>query len=130
MAECALSTPRDAGNPTRPLRAAARARIEEQISTALADVELWISKLDAIDGDSDLEETGAEDDFSPHKLGKLLGPGCPLADPDLSADDMPCDDVIDPDLEFDHRDAPCLNYGVDQCRPLTLGELRLEGRLS
>lgn len=91
MASRALPTPPDMGNARRPLRDAARARIEDQISNALADVELWIAKLDALDGDTDLEETGAEDDFSPHPFGTLSGPGCPLADPDEGVDDIACD---------------------------------------
>lgn len=121
MAERALSTPPDVGNPTRSLRDAARARIEERISNALADVEFCIARLDALDGDPDLEETGIEDDFSPHPPGILSGAGCPISDPDEAIDDRPCDDVADPDLEFDHVDALAPSYGVDQTEPYRIG---------
>lgn len=61
-------------NPARHLRAAIEAEIEH-----------LIDMLDQIDGDSDLEPDGdeqdhgfAEDDFCRH-LGN--GPGCPISDP-------------------------------------------------
>ncbi len=56
-----------------------------------------IDILDQTDGDPDLEPNGdeldgnpAEDDFWPHSVA-MSGPGCPIADPDLAADDGPCD---------------------------------------
>lgn len=73
----------------------------------LADLcEQLIDRLDALDPDPDLElngdeldGTGAEDDFCDQNAPiHLQGPGCPLADPDLAADDIPCDEPTQ-DLE-------------------------------
>jgi len=69
-------------------------------------VAVAIDLLDAADGDPDLELNGdeldgmgAEDDFGVQRAPlHLEGPGCPLADPDMAADDQGCDD-IDQDLE-------------------------------
>src|SRR4051812_37579250 len=41
-------------------------------------IEVAISLLDIADGDSDFEETGAEDSFQDHRYGD---PGCPVSDP-------------------------------------------------
>jgi len=77
--------------------------------TELGDtVEALIAILDATEDDPDLEPngdeldgSGAEDDFGGHNVpGHLQGPGCPIADPDMAADDIECDD-IDQDLELE-----------------------------
>jgi hypothetical protein len=117
MATKALPTPAVADNAPQSLGNAARARIALRIDYALAEADRLIARLDALDGDLDLEEVGAEDDFSPHRPGILRGPGCPIADPDSAVDDLPCDgdddaeeedyDVIDfsdPVLQRRHRD--------------------------
>lgn len=56
-----------------------------------------IDVLDRIDSDPDLEPngdeldgTGGEDDFMDH-YPPDRSPGCPIADPDLAADDLPID---------------------------------------
>ncbi|SOB88291.1 hypothetical protein SAMN06297144_3442 [Sphingomonas guangdongensis] len=54
--------------------------------TAEGAVELLIARLDAEDGDTDLEETGAEDSFVEHLAS---GPGCPVSDPDCAIEDDP-----------------------------------------
>ncbi len=69
-------------------------------------VEHLIDRLDCLDPDPDLEPNGdeldgnrVEDEFVVH-VGpeRLLGPGCPLADPDMAVDDEPCDEPYQ-DLE-------------------------------
>jgi hypothetical protein len=80
-------------------------------------IERAIERLDAIDGDTDIEPNGdeldggnGEDDFGPHN-NILLGVGCPIADPDCSVDDFGCDDEND-DREEEEPLAP--DYGINQ----------------
>jgi hypothetical protein len=55
---------------------------------ALEDmIEQLIETLDAADGDTDLEDTGAEDDFGDYSLHGD-GPGCIFADSDQGVDDQ------------------------------------------
>tara|TARA_R100000501_G_scaffold4652_1_gene9909 strand:+ start:2045 stop:2533 length:489 start_codon:yes stop_codon:yes gene_type:complete len=55
---------------------------------ALEDmIEQLIETLDAADGDTDLEDTGAEDDFGDYSLHGD-GPGCICADSDQGVDDQ------------------------------------------
>ncbi len=69
-------------------------------------VERAIDRLDEMDGDTDIEPNGDEQDFGggeddcPNTVARLFGsgPGCPLSDP----------------AEFDCRDLCTLNYCVDQ----------------
>lgn len=97
-----------------------RAAFESFISIA-------IELADTLDGDSDVEFNGdesdhglGEDDFCPHGDGYPT-PGCPISDPDEAVDDRPCDDVVDPDLEIDHFDAPAPTFGIDQAEPDRIG---------
>lgn len=80
-------------------------------------VENLIDRLDALDPDPDLEPNGderdggmGEDEFVVHGgPERLLGPGCPLADPDVAVDDEPCDEPYQ-DLEDQqmYDDVPCV----------------------
>lgn len=84
-------------------------------------IEVMVTLLDLWDADPDIEPNGdeldssaAEDDFVPHNVpGHLQGPGCPIADDDSAADDIPCDDVYD-DLEPEDDLFP--DYEIDQSR--------------
>jgi hypothetical protein len=65
-------------------------------------ISVAIDLLDVVDGDSDTELNGdeedgnrSEDDFMLHKAN---GPGCLVADPDMAVDDAPCDEPFQ-DLE-------------------------------
>lgn len=85
------------GTPPMPAVARILARYERpQLEAFLA---IAIDLLDTMDPDPDMEAGGdemdhssAEDDFVDHNAG---GPGCPLADPDMAADDVGCDDTHD-----------------------------------
>lgn len=46
-----------------------------------------IDRLDALDGDADLEATDAEDDFAEREQQPWHGPGCEIADGDCGVDD-------------------------------------------
>jgi len=66
---------------------------------------------DELDGD-EMDGSGAEDDFRDHNCPlHLIGPGCPVSDPDMSVDDGGCDDIND-DREEEEILVPA--YGVDQ----------------
>jgi hypothetical protein len=61
-------------------------------------IEVAISLLDAADGDPYVEANSDEqdginsqDDVRPHSS---CSPGCPFADPDQAADDLPCDEEL------------------------------------
>lgn len=61
---------------------------------ALADLcQQMIDRMDAMEPDSDLEETDAEDSFvlSSTAQNYCDGAGCVISDPDCAADDVPCD---------------------------------------
>lgn len=86
-------------------------------------VELMIERLDAIDGDPDLEPNGdeldgncSEDDDCPHNVPiHLHGPGCPISDPDLACDDSAIDAADEGGLEVDEAEGqPKPLYGIDQ----------------
>lgn len=82
---------------------------------ALADLcEQLIDRLDRIDGDSDLEETDAEDSFALSRRAQRHGhgAGCIIADPDEAVDDKGCDQDTDSEPR-DHGKLPC-RYGIDQ----------------
>jgi hypothetical protein len=95
-------------------RPVTRASIETQI-------ELLIELLDRLDGDTDLESVGLEDDFEIPRwqlLAAAAGPGCLISDSDTGLDDGHEDDPLDHD-EFDPTrpegipfDRPI--YGIDQ----------------
>lgn len=102
--------------PSMPAVARVLAGFEREQLAAF--VEVAIGLIDLADGDPDLELNGdeqdhnnAEDDFREHAAGAFPTPGCPVADPDLAADDMPCDD-LDDDREPEEPLMP--RYGVDQ----------------
>jgi hypothetical protein len=78
--------------------------------------ERLIDRLDEIDGDADLEPTGDEDDMSEaeddhglgnHSVPRWTGPGCPISDPDMGAEDY----AFDPDEDM------CA-AGDDGCGPV------------
>lgn len=82
---------------------------------ALADLcEQLIDRLDQIDGDSDFEETDAEDSFAlpPRARRRARGAGCIISDPDEAVDDKGCDQDTDSELPG-HGKLPC-RYGIDQ----------------
>jgi hypothetical protein len=61
-----------------------------------------IELLDVVDGDSDTEPNGdeqdgqpSEDEFMIHSLAAGGGPGCLIADPDKAVDDDACDGTIE-----------------------------------
>lgn len=81
--------------------------------------ERLIEQLDALDGDLDIEPNGdeldgtaGEDDFYPHR-NSTAAPGCPVSDPDLAADDVPCDEPTQ-DLEPEEERDLHLDYRIDQ----------------
>lgn len=86
-------------------------------------IEALIARLDALDGDTDVEITGTEDDFVQHPTD---GPGCPVSDPDsCSAHDdnlyrLFCDGAPgDPDDAEDENDREQVNEdGVGDLSPL------------
>ena len=65
--------------PFRPLFAAYLARMPRHEVQFIADVA--IDRLDALDGDPDLEATDAEDDFAAWPARPWHGPGCEISDP-------------------------------------------------
>lgn len=86
-----------------------------------------IDRLDELTGDSDVEEVGLEDDFTPHRPD---GPGCPVSDCDhcAASDDDPerllsdgspgdADDAEDDDPEDDDRTGIVLPFPQMECRP-------------
>ena len=89
-------------------------------------IEIAIALLDFADDDPDVElngdeldGTGSEDDFCGHSPS---GPGCPVADPDAAADDVPCDEPHQdleeeahehPDYAFDQTDGPLPSFLSD-----------------
>lgn len=78
-------------------------------------VQRLVDRMDEEDGDTDLEDaTDVEDDFNlteQARYGYGSGPGCILADQDLSVDDQPCDDQFE-DME---REVPFIPiYTEDQ----------------
>jgi hypothetical protein len=90
--------------------------------------EALIGHLDALDVDPDLEGEWSEDEISsiPTWVGIALrdGPGCPIADPDMAADDEACDEAFQ-DLEEVEQLVPV--YGIDQSKgpkPLRYGQDR------
>jgi hypothetical protein len=79
-----------------------------------------IELLDVVDGDSDTELNGdeedgnaSEDDFMRHMAN---GPGCPIADSDFAVDDQYCDEPFQ-DLEPEGG-VRIPRYGIDQRHPL------------
>ena len=95
----ASRTPRGrlSGLPNPALLESAIRRLSRSDLAALC--EQLIDRLDAIDGDSDLEEIDAEDSFllSPQARGYAIGAGCSVSDPDFGIDDVGHD--LDPDFE-------------------------------
>lgn len=90
-------------------------------------IEVLVALLDIWDGDADIELagdetdfTGAEDEACHHSLpGHLIGPGCPIADPDCAVDDSGCDDIND---DREHEEHGVARYSIDQTRgPLWSG---------
>lgn len=61
-----------------PMPAVARILSQFDRQQLAGFIEVAIDLLDTLDGDPDLEMTGAEDDFMDHRAN---GPGCPLSDP-------------------------------------------------
>lgn len=76
--------------------------------------ERLVDALDDADGDSDFEETDAEDSFalSARARRRARGAGCNIADPDEAVDDKGCDQDTDSEPR-DHGKLPC-RYGIDQ----------------
>ena len=90
-----------------------RSKVEAFVSVA-------IDLLDVLDGDSDLEPSGDEQDGSfaeDEEAARLAragdGPGCIVADPDAAVDDGGCDDIND-DREQEEPLYPV--YGIDQTK--------------
>lgn len=78
-------------------------------------VSVAIDLMDLVDGDSDLEEVGAEDSFQSHDCD---GPGCPLGDPD-SCEDADRGERVDEREEDPAEDGRAIIYGADQSRPVS-----------
>lgn len=81
-------------------------------------VTVAIDLMDLAEPDTELEPTGdeqdgqfAEDEPAARFAVTKDGPGCIVADPDMAADDVPCDD-IDQDLEQD--EIAFGSYAIDQ----------------
>lgn len=106
-----------------PAEAAPFIIIHDNRESLAAAIEVLIARMDALDGDPDLELNGderdgchcAEDEFQWHSHD---GPGCPLADPDRGADDD--GEAVNEDGDTDGRVVPL--YGVDQTRGPINGE--------
>lgn len=85
-----------------------------------AFAEISIAMLDLMDPDPDLEPNGdeldgsnAEDDYhGSANTGLWSGPGCPISDPDLAADDVACDGDDDREPE----ECGHAEYGIDQTK--------------
>lgn len=80
--------------------------------------ERLIDRLDEIDGDADLELAGDEEDANiaeddhgvgNHSVPRWTGPGCPVSDPDMGAEDYP----------FDPEEDMC-TAGDDGCGPVVM----------
>lgn len=101
--------------PRMPAVARILARYDREKLEAFISVA--IDLLDALDPNPDVELNGdeldgsmGEDDFNKQRAS---GPGCPLADPDMSVDDQACDEPYQ-DLEPEENAVPI--FGVDQTR--------------
>ena len=77
--------------------------------------ERLIEELDRQDGDPDSEDAcDLEDDFtfSPFTRRHYIdvAAGCPISDPDIAVDDVPCDPMDEDPAENDARHLPKVTY--------------------